>query len=152
MHYEVKKTNYITCDDNYINPIAVFLNKEGLDTEDVFKFIDDMEENISKGNTFDTEYFKEAKDYIDNWKNEEDTYDAYRKFNYYIDKLQWLKVKNAKTSYYNERRKIENEIISNYPDLKYPILNLGVYSLGYRQVLRELYKEALLDIFRHFED
>lgn len=145
MHYEVKKAFH---DGEPVLCIPAFLNLTGIDENDLFKFIDFMEVEIGKGNTFEMDYFDDAKEYLIDFKHDSaETFEQYRKFNYYLDKLKWLKIKNVSNYHKNNSREITDEIIKKHPDVRYSVLNLGANATSYRKALRKIQQELILEAF-----
>lgn len=144
MHYDAKK---VIIDDEIVDCIPAFLNMKDVDTKDIFRFIDTLEILIADDNTFDFEFFNEAKLHLVEFKNDRvKTFEEYRKFNYYIDKLKWLKIKNIKNIYEDKDRELANEIQAKYPNLKYPLLNLSVNQMSYREALLKMQQEIMMDM------
>lgn len=150
MHYEVK---HLLCDGEPVTCIPAFLNKTGIDENDVFDFIDFIEVEIGKGNTFEMDYFNDAREYLVDWKHDSaETFEQYRKFNYYLDKLKWLKIKNISIYYNNIKKELNDKIIQKYPDIKYSVYNLGVNASNHRKALIKIQKELALESFDEIDE
>lgn len=150
MHYEAKKAIF---NDQVVSCVPAFLNQDDVNTNDIFRFIDIMDVLIKDGNTFDFEFFTDAKEHLIIYKHDSvKDFEEYRKFNYYIEKLKWLKLKNIKQYYRDKRNELRKEILDKYPNLKYSILNFEVNESCHREAIGELYKEYILDIFEGIDE
>ncbi|MCC5912218.1 MAG: hypothetical protein JJT76_17525 [Clostridiaceae bacterium] len=151
MHYKAQK---LMNNENSTSYIGDFLKKGNIDEKDVFNFIDIMEKEIGEENTFDIQYFQEARSYLMDVKHGYiKTYEEYRKFNYYLDKLKWLKLKNIKIYYHDEMAKLDDKIFSRCSDVnvRNDIRSFGLLHQNYMGLLDEIYQEALLDVLKDID-